>query len=114
MNRTISLTIEHNPGYWGNPNWKAQFDQYGLEDAEFPPCPQMGKIVTWFQWYDMDLVLNILNHNPIHNTFFISGLLCWWDNGTEEVRIDETNYLDYLDDKEDWYLDYKCTYCVEE
>ena len=77
MNRTTALTVEA----------PLDFIPTGyVYEESVNNCIQLGMKVIWFESYDMALISSLANFNIIAN------LKLWYDNGSEEVMVNEDTY----------------------
>ena len=106
MNRSKSLTIKARS--WMNENDYAHLiSKHGIEwtskRGETSCCSQFkGYQVVWCRDYDMDLIkIALLHADP---AVILSNFRAFYDNGSQEILINEDNYPDYISVINDWYL----------
>ena len=93
MNRYNSLTILYDKTWMSQDDWQDEIMKYHIEGAFTPNCPELdNQEVVWLGTYDDEILHTILLHEPAG--VVIKNLKAWFDTGSEEVRINENNYLD--------------------
>ena len=110
MNRVNAQAIKYKG--WMQHSVIMELEAMGVEYA-IGPCPQFGYRILWIDEYTPEIFTWNNNNGNGQKLDFIYGLLMWYDDGTQEVRITADNYWDYRQYELEFYMDRLGTYDQE-
>jgi hypothetical protein len=121
MERYNALTFirypEEMPTAWVNSfsPWGVEYT-LGKETSGHPNCKKGGEsqMVVFIESPNVACYQKLFSDRPKPMAIeFTANVSAWYDNGSEEIHIDLSNWEEYRDLVDDWYMTRKGTYDPE-